>query len=75
MENENGFRPSLVNCAGADIQPHIKESGKGGGLLRWSDGATRLYHNNSDRMERFTVFVADRFLPGKPAAFTLVAGT
>lgn len=34
MENENGFQAqSLVNCAGADIQAHIKESGE-----RCSDG-------------------------------------
>lgn len=78
MENENGFQAqSLVNCAGADIQPHIKETGEGcsDGHEWRSDGATRLYHNNSDRTELSTGFVADWFLPGKPAVLTLVAGT
>lgn len=81
MENENGFQPqSLVNCAGADIQPHIRESGEccSDGHEGRTDGASQIqrlvFTTISATGQNSSLLLQQTgSLPDKPAALTVVA--
>lgn len=70
------FRPSLQSTVLEPTSgPILKSRGRAAQMDTSGEVTERLVFTTITATGLFTVFVADWFLPGKPAALTLVAGT